>query len=275
MRGFVFATLLAIASLASAQTPTDTVNKFLAAWNRRDVDSMTALIKSGKISPSLRASINSDHSTWPKFSISDVHEKVSDSTATVSYVLAAGGAPGTPTPSPRNESANLVKSGSEWLIVGPASPPSGDALIPGLAYLFTHPDNNIALDAARQTACLSNLKQISLGLLMFATDYDDVLKFKPDKYKASITPYIRNADVFTCPLDPKGTVSYSFNAKLAGISMSKIAKPAETVLAYEGKNGVLNFRHKGRATVAFADGHVKVIDKEMAKKLIWNANGKQ
>src|SRR5438132_3273033 len=32
-----------------------------------------------------------------------------------------------------------------------------------------------ARDKARQTACLSNLKQLSLGVLMYAQDYDEVL----------------------------------------------------------------------------------------------------
>ena len=46
-------------------------------------------------------------------------------------------------------------------------------------------------------------------------------------------------------------------------------EPAETVMIYEGKNGKLDFRHNGRATVGFADGHVKLTDAEGAKKLRW------
>ena len=32
-----------------------------------------------------------------------------------------------------------------------------------------------ARESARQTACLSNLKQIGLGVKMYATDYDELL----------------------------------------------------------------------------------------------------
>ena len=40
-------------------------------------------------------------------------------------------------------------------------------------------------------------------------------------------------------------------------------------MIYEGKNGKLDFRHEGKATVGFADGHAKLIDAQGAKKLRW------
>jgi len=63
--------------------------------------------------------------------------------------------------------------------------------------------------------------------------------------------------------------SYAFNEKLDGAELDLIAEPANTVLVYEGKDGKLNFRHGHRAAVAFADGHVELINEEQAKTLRW------
>lgn len=67
---------------------------------------------------------------------------------------------------------------------------------------------------ARQTACLSNTKQIGLGLQMYAQDYDEVLPFDgyapwcgirdgrdPNipKWMDMMYPYVKNTQMFTCP----------------------------------------------------------------------------
>ena len=62
-----------------------------------------------------------------------------------------------------------------------------------------------AREKARQTACLSNMKQIGLGLAMYSTDYD--AQFPPSQLGVSpqivswpqmMQPYIKNQDVFVC-----------------------------------------------------------------------------
>ncbi len=64
---------------------------------------------------------------------------------------------------------------------------------------------------AHQTACLSNCKQIGTALVMYSTDYEDVL---PDNGYASygvyqtperwfsnqLMPYVKNAKVWDCPV---------------------------------------------------------------------------
>ena len=65
---------------------------------------------------------------------------------------------------------------------------------------------------ARRTACLSNEKQIGLGLLQYIQDSDE---FFPERYadrdpvdnhlrswKDSIYPYIKSKDIFRCPSNP-------------------------------------------------------------------------
>ncbi len=68
-----------------------------------------------------------------------------------------------------------------------------------------------AREKARQTSCLSNMKQLGLGLNMYAQDYDGTLSqtsWEMGKFKAKIhwsylvQPYIKNQQIFVCPSDP-------------------------------------------------------------------------
>jgi prepilin-type N-terminal cleavage/methylation domain-containing protein/prepilin-type processing-associated H-X9-DG protein len=77
-----------------------------------------------------------------------------------------------------------------------------------------------AREKARQTSCLSNLKQIGLGLMMYVQDYDEILP-SPDyqsdgpssaadpKWMDRIQPYIKNEQLFNCPSQPFGHVKPS------------------------------------------------------------------
>ena len=71
-----------------------------------------------------------------------------------------------------------------------------------------------ARENARKTSCLSNLKQIGLGLLQYSQDYDEKLVEKqyggetwssvsPDRHKwmDSIFPYVKSEQIFICPSD--------------------------------------------------------------------------
>src|SRR5881296_1860227 len=48
-----------------------------------------------------------------------------------------------------------------------------------------------ARDKARQSACISNMKQIGTGIMMYAQDYDETLPFMhyPDQLKAPHTAF--------------------------------------------------------------------------------------
>lgn len=69
-----------------------------------------------------------------------------------------------------------------------------------------------AREKARQTACLSNMKQIGLGLTMYATDQDETmpgafLRIPPingggvDRIplECQLNPYIKNTGIWSCP----------------------------------------------------------------------------
>ncbi|MBU0607580.1 MAG: DUF1559 domain-containing protein [Armatimonadetes bacterium] len=64
-----------------------------------------------------------------------------------------------------------------------------------------------AREKARQSSCLSNVKQIMLAILQYTQDYDEVLPnltlaggpYGQVPWNAQIAPYIKNAQVFVCP----------------------------------------------------------------------------
>jgi prepilin-type N-terminal cleavage/methylation domain-containing protein/prepilin-type processing-associated H-X9-DG protein len=123
-----------------------------------------------------------------------------------------------------------------------------------------------AREKARQAQCLNNTKQMGLAAMMYAQDYDDRLfgayiyygvpmprgiypvanslyRFWPD----IIYPYVSNAQVFMCPSFVIAWTSYAANSQVclmslapgttgyprAGVSLSEIGKPADTILLAE------------------------------------------
>ena len=83
-----------------------------------------------------------------------------------------------------------------------------------------------AREKARQTSCLSNLKQMGLGLMQYTQDYDETYPYNwfgnlwatnpqtstaPQyKWMDAIYPYVRNEQVFTCPSDTGTRKKYIF-----------------------------------------------------------------
>ena len=119
-----------------------------------------------------------------------------------------------------------------------------------------------AREKARQTSCLSNLKQIGLGLMMYAQDYDERLPatyqwVSPPaawpliSWRTMTYPYVKNAQLFVCPSDAapgadpgdSGTlpaVSYQANPwVMPGIrgdfngAIGAITAPAETMMVFD------------------------------------------
>ncbi|CUU34615.1 MAG: DUF1559 domain-containing protein [Armatimonadetes bacterium] len=82
-----------------------------------------------------------------------------------------------------------------------------------------------AREKARQTGCLSNVKQIGLGVQMYAQDYDEYVPrnayadpprvlegnhfvdCSSPRWMDVLYPYIKNGDVFNCPSDPFSAIS--------------------------------------------------------------------
>ena len=108
-----------------------------------------------------------------------------------------------------------------------------------------------AREKARETASLSNLKQISLAAMMYCQDYDETLPptKSADRLRTVLAPYLKNNEIWTSPVTGK---RYAANPWLSGMSLASIESPADTVMLYEA----VAYRDGARA-VAFVDGHVK------------------
>ncbi|MCW3055674.1 MAG: hypothetical protein JWN14_4844, partial [Chthonomonadales bacterium] len=130
--------------------------------------------------------------------------------------------------------------------------------------------------------CLSNIKQLDLGVLMYTQDYDDRYPL-PKTWNDEIYPYVKNKVVFQCPSEEEEEKlpTYAMNGSLKGKVSAAVDKQAQTVMLFDsipGKNlagGKALFpnplRHNGGAynTIGFADGHAKMFPVQGFSDLIW------
>lgn len=95
-----------------------------------------------------------------------------------------------------------------------------------------------AREKARQTSCLSNMKQVGLGLLMYAQDYDEnypradywasssplnpnatggfATRINHYKWPAWVLPYTKNANIFRCPSRTRDVEAWNVNGEYKG-----------------------------------------------------------
>lgn len=102
-----------------------------------------------------------------------------------------------------------------------------------------------AREKARQASCLANVKQLSLGIMSYAQDYDEKLPPRYYRYDPSVPggpnwcdhlvqPYIKNLQVIQCTSTQ--AKSYGYNQTyLDWRAIGAIATPAETVMLAEVK----------------------------------------
>lgn len=123
-----------------------------------------------------------------------------------------------------------------------------------------------AREKARQSSCLSNVKQIALGILSYAQDYDEMLPFAKMtltspiamhvypgslsvlQWPEAVYPYVKNAQIFRCPSRPDDWIGYGYNYALGydaglgttpiytGRSMAGVPNPSETGMIVDRRN---------------------------------------
>ena len=96
--------------------------------------------------------------------------------------------------------------------------------------VFTH-----VREKGRQTACLSNERQLGLAFLLYAQDNErDV---PGDRWAGKIYPYAKSTAVFKCPSDdtqeqpPYYPVSYGVNGNID--ALAELAAPTKTIFLFE------------------------------------------
>ena len=151
---------------------------------------------------------------------------------------------------------------------------------------------------ARRTACQSNEKQLALGVLLYAQDFDETLPptqaVDGTLWPDLINPYVKNAQIRVCPDDAAATNSYGLN-EIAFVDFTDPVHPPAQILAAfhsydtvmlgeigtaddlqtprenafkltvpdDGLNDLADARpaarHAARVNLAFMDGHVKAL----------------
>ncbi|MFP3903747.1 MAG: DUF1559 domain-containing protein [Armatimonadota bacterium] len=132
-----------------------------------------------------------------------------------------------------------------------------------------------AREKARQTSCLSNLKQIGLGINMYSQDYDEVLPgvFTQGRegqwgvctchywsaWAINIFPYVQNEQIFICPSYKGqgwfatgghcGVNSYGLNHILCGQntgpSLARVEHPSECLIVADATYYVISGSYEG------------------------------
>jgi prepilin-type processing-associated H-X9-DG protein len=121
-----------------------------------------------------------------------------------------------------------------------------------------------AREKARATACMSNMKLLSTGMLMYAQDYDGHL---PDRrnWGDAVSVYVKNPRAYQCPSLSGQRGTYAFNGWLSRVSMNRLDSPTRTVAGFDSRSGwnlaggpeLADARHNQGLYVMFADGRVQ------------------
>ncbi|MCW3096287.1 MAG: hypothetical protein JWL77_1905 [Chthonomonadaceae bacterium] len=133
----------------------------------------------------------------------------------------------------------------------------------------------------RRTSCLSNVKQLGLGFMMYAQDYDEHYPL-PRSWNEGVYPYIKNWAVFHCPyVEEENLPTYAMNRRLKSVLLARIETPQNTVLLFDsipGKNlsGGRELlpdppRHGtgDYYSIGFTDGHAKGVALKDLSGLLW------
>lgn len=127
--------------------------------------------------------------------------------------------------------------------------------------------------------CLSNMKQLAVGQLIYLADYDDRFPDR-DSWMDATYPYIKREDNYHCPILQKGKPApqiygYCFNGEMSKAKLP--AKDADKIpLLFESDNVARNAsgpfqvpnpgRHRsvgseqGANNVVYVDAHARSID---------------
>ncbi|HZT40797.1 MAG TPA: hypothetical protein VFA07_01340 [Chthonomonadaceae bacterium] len=119
-----------------------------------------------------------------------------------------------------------------------------------VAFLDGHVTHGGVDQADPNTECASNAKRLTLGLMMYAQDYDGYLPpmQSPTKFQNATYPYIRSHRLFRCPATG---LHYVPNAALSGTSISSYSDPSTVEVLHDAQP-----HSDGLSTYSYLDGHV-------------------
>ena len=125
-----------------------------------------------------------------------------------------------------------------------------------------------AREKARQSTCVSNLRQIALSITIYAQDHDEVLPNASTVWNdLNIAP-----GLLRCPSEAAKVLNcYGYAQALSGLVVPKVSNPVTALLTADWNpttatlpvNSIANYgdlalRHNGQYVCSFLDGHVVV-----------------
>jgi len=135
--------------------------------------------------------------------------------------------------------------------------------------------------SSHKANCMSNMKQNSTALIMYAQEYDDLLPHR-DWMDAS-HDYCKNWQSYTCTevyLQDHNNFGHAFDSDLSGKAMESLGIPAKRALVYDSnllhknaaapiRSGIMKpGRHNRKNNIGFLDGHVKsLFNGELASQI--------
>ncbi|MEN6301195.1 MAG: prepilin-type N-terminal cleavage/methylation domain-containing protein [Armatimonadia bacterium] len=121
-----------------------------------------------------------------------------------------------------------------------------------------------AREKARQSSCLSNVKQVATAILSYSQDYDERMPLCvgwlapsvvlagpewPNYWWQQVEPYMKNLQILACPssssksvnsgpgpADTRYTINYGYNIKASGAALGTCQYPSETGLTLDSNN---------------------------------------
>ena len=152
-------------------------------------------------------------------------------------------------------------SSQKWIIIGVVAG-AAFMLLAALAIFaaILFPVFSRAKEKAQATACLSNVEQLGVALMMYAADHQEILP-QASSWEEAIAEYAGdNEALFTCPVTGQ---RYIFNEALSGADLKELDNPGEMPMLWEptldaeGSVGP----HGGQFNVGYADGHATMVDR--------------
>ncbi len=124
-----------------------------------------------------------------------------------------------------------------------------------------------ARDRVNWGCCARNQMQVGLGLRAYAQDHDGFLP-PADAWCDQVYPYIKNTDVYRCPIRGDARCGFWLNEALIEVDLDTVTNQDKLVLTFEGPGGwnlvggPADFLtpHRGMGTALLLDGRWTLLD---------------
>ncbi|MFZ4507626.1 MAG: hypothetical protein ACOYON_08025 [Fimbriimonas sp.] len=165
----------------------------------------------------------------------------------------------------QNDVVRLRRTNGDWKILGGND--NDQSFFTQFAKIGRDPSVlKVARAAADKTVVLSNMKQLALGLAIFASDRNDKIAVTQATLKSSLLPIVKSDRLW---IDSKNEpLDVRINPNLIGKKVTAFSNPESVVMLTIGPKDGLKFWDDA-TPVAFLDGHVKFIKRSATAQLRW------